>query len=149
MKTHLTHCISIVILSIIISACAKENEYSNADWIYLNESKYEITIQYGIDPSSCDGYEKNFILNPNAKHIIEIRYDLGFPNMQAPDFICPYREGARITINHRVFELRSPNSIAHIINYQSRKLGYNYYQFTYTFTDEYIEELLKSKQEQE
>ena len=84
---HLTHCISIVILSIIISACAKEDEYSNADWIYLNESKYEITIQYGIDPSSYGGYEKNFILNPNAKHVIEIRYDLGFPNMQAPDFI--------------------------------------------------------------
>ena len=68
--------------------------------------------------------------------------------MQASDFITPYHlHGTTLTINGESYKIEEPEGIAGIQNYKSRKLGDNYFQFTYTFTDEYIEELIKSAQE--
>ncbi len=147
--THLKFSAPIFIFSILATACAKKDDHSDADWIYVNQSKYKILIQLDREPYMDEILKENFTLNPGTKHVLEIRNDLGFPNMQVPDFRSPYQgQGATITVNNKVFKITSPNGIAHTINYQSRKLGDNYFQFTYTFTNEYIEKLLEQKQEQ-
>ena len=138
-----------IIYSLFLISCADIDYSSSSDWIYINQSQYEIAIVLGSGGFTTEG--EDFTLKPQTQHTIKYKKITGTSgNMQASDFITPYHlHGATLTINGKSYKIEEPKGIAGIQNYESRKLGDNYFQFTYTFTDKYIEELIKSAQEQE
>ena len=136
-----------IIFSLFLISCADIDYSADSDWIYINQSQYEITVELGSGEYIGNNGE-NFTLKPQAQDTVKIRAFSTKENQKASDFDSPYHyEGATLTINGKKYKTEKPEGIAGIQNYKSRKLGDNYFQFTYTFTDEYIEELLKSAQE--
>ena len=138
-----------IIFSLFLISCADIDYSADSDWIYINQSQYEIAIVLGSGEYIGNNGE-NFTLKPQTQDTVKIYTFSRRDDLKASDFDSPYSyHGATLTIDGKSYKIEEPKGIAGIQNYESRKLGDNYFQFTYTFTDEYIEELLKSKQEQE
>ena len=61
--THLKFSAPIFIFSILATACAKKDDHSDADWIYVNQSKYKILIQLDREPYMDEIFKENFTEN--------------------------------------------------------------------------------------
>lgn len=135
---------SSVIISLFLICCDRttRNDYrADSDWVYVNESSYELNIVLG--QGQYVG-ERNFILPANASHTVEVRADATTDDLQAADFRSPYQyHGATIEIENRKYTIEPGEGLANALNYQHRKLTTNYFQFTYTFTDETIKSIME------
>lgn len=117
----------------LISICsckAKEDDIVRAEWIYVNETTSSIEI-------ISDSWN-SFILEPEQSHTIQTS-GLGRPDIKPENYAAPYVAGDKIKVNNNEHTFVKSESITNVNNYSSSKLDYNYYRFTYVFTDELID----------
>lgn len=121
--------------------CEGNGDYvANAEWIYRNQSSSKITILLG------DG-------NFNWEHV-EIEIESGcdyfffeegsspFKDFDALDYVPMYNlQGATIIVEGQSYWVNPDEGIANIKNYEAQKLNRTLFRFTYTFTDEILEQL--------
>lgn len=134
---------SSVMIGLILVCCSKTDYRADSDWVYVNNSSYELNIVLGH--GEYDGPETNFILPANSNHTVELRSDATTDDLQATDFRSPYQyHGATVEIENRRYSIEPGDGLADVFNYQHQKLAANYFQFTYTFTDEVIRNIMSS-----
>lgn len=137
---------SVGIISMFLGACNKTtHDYrADSDWVYINHSSYELKVELGH--GEYDGAKENFILPVNASYTVELRSFATTDRLQAMDFRSPYQyHGATIKIDAKKYEIKSDDGLANALNYRHLKLGTNYFQFTYVFTDEAIKNMMNVK----
>lgn len=138
---------SIVMFCCLLSGCdtSRSEHVHHGEWVYRNESSHKIEIKGAIVSWSILKTAA-FTLSPTEMYRIDFWSDgdkhitqdaIGFPLMYLPGVECS------ITIDDAdPIQLVSDKGIRDRNNYQVEKLGNNYFRFTYTFTDEMVDELL-------
>ena len=103
-----------IIYSLFLISCADIDYSSSSDWIYINQSQYEIAIVLGSGGFTTEG--EDFTLKPQTQHTIKYKKTTGTSgNMQASDFITPYHlHGATLSINGKSYKIEEPEGIAGI-----------------------------------
>jgi len=118
----------------IFSSCRKEYTM-NSNWIYINETKY--TISY-----HPDYYNSDFSLKPFDTVTYFVSGD-GGKDITEKDYVSPLHNAYIIffdnircdtlLLNDGLYFGDGPTGT---VNYESKKLGDGYYEFTYRFTEE-------------
>lgn len=137
---------SVGIISMLLGACNKTtHDYrADSDRVYVNNSSYELNIVLGH--GEYDGTKENFILPVNASYTVELRSFATTDKLQATDFRSPYQyHGATIAIESQRYVMEPDDGLANALNYRHLKLGTNYFQFTYVFTDEAIKNMMNAE----
>ena len=128
-----------ILLVIMCTACHGITEYIvKGDWIYVNETPYQIEVQ---------GKFENIVMSAYGRDSIQIQAGEGPKNVEPQNYVSPFEGNCNITVNDTLQV--ATHILSDVDNYQAVKIKNNHFRFTYTFTNEIIEELLKSKQEQE
>jgi hypothetical protein len=124
----------ISIILIFFTGCKKEY-WVRADWIYINETGHSITY-------SPEYYNNDFSIKPYDTIIYHEDGD-GGNNLTEKDYVSPLHNAYKILFDNIKCDTLKGGSEPYLgdgptgtINYESRKLEENYYEFTYRFTEE-------------
>ena len=129
-----------LLLMAICTACHQNIDYIvKGDWIYINQTPHQISIQ---------GKFENIILPAYGQDSIQITAGEGPKNVEPSNYVSPFESKCNIIINDTVHIAINKGSISEVGNYRTVKVGYNHFRFTYIFTNKSIEELLEQKQKQ-
>lgn len=130
---------SIILLGIIFYSCAKLEYVHKVDWVYVNESSHNIKIEGIVHFTHY--VEFNFNVQKEDIHVIQYQGE-GEKNTKPEYFPLPsFKEDCKLLTNGSEFKISEGKSIWNRNNYIVEELGFNYYKFTYTFTDKNIAEL--------
>ena len=142
---------SIVMLCGFSSACnASRSEWvHHGEWVYRNESSRRIEIEGAIVSFATMETGAFELVAGDGSYRIDFRSEgdkdispdaIGLPFEYHPDIKC------RITIDGTIMIPLLPDAgIRERNNYRIEKLGMNHFQFTYTFTDEILSDLVNSQ----
>lgn len=131
---------SLLLICTLLPACKGRVDYIfDADWIYINNSSHAIRIE-GVERFSM--LEELVIdIAINGSQTIRFGSDAG-GEVKPEDYPLPrFKEGCTLTTKGREYKLVDGQFIRNKDNYSVKKIRFNYYQFTYIFTDENIAEL--------
>lgn len=110
----------------------------NGRWIYINDTPYNIEVR---DITLLD----NFSVNPGSSHSIILEY----PSSEHPrevdldELLTPprYSEECLLVINQKhIYKLKRDEGLKSAANFLRRKINNNTYTFSYTFTNEQLEQ---------
>lgn len=118
-------------LVLLFGCKGKVDDYYKAEWVFVNKTAHDIEI--------VSKAFNSFVIAPNRSHTYT-NSGLGPKNMEPDNFTSPYSFGDKIMIGDREEHiLTEGESITDVKNYIPLKLEYNYYRFTYAFTESSIQ----------
>lgn len=120
-------------LTTIFASCIKKDYQVKAKWVYINKTGHNIT--YSPD------YYSNFNIAPYDTTIYFQDGD-GGKDITENDYVSPINNSIIFFDNTKCDTLKRGtkpnlgNGPIGMANYESKKLGERYYEFTYRFTEE-------------
>lgn len=113
---------------------------ANAEWIYCNQSSSKITILLGRGNFSWEHTKIEIESGRNYSFFEE--GSSPFKDFDAWDYVPLYSlHGATIIVGEQSYWVNPDEGIADIKNYEAQRLNRTLFRFTYTFTDEILEQL--------
>lgn len=123
------------------ASCEDNVDYVlKTEWLYQNQSSRDVTILVGDGNFVGDNVSIDIAAGGNYFYNIEFSSTTKNTN---PFEIEPMYSwhGATIIVGEQSYWVDSDEGITDIKNYEVEKLGRNNFRFTYTFTDEILEQL--------
>lgn len=140
---------AVLFLAILFSGCQKDKEDEIfGEWVYKNQSSHQLEIS-GTGYEFSNG-EISFVLAPNEQHQLPF-FHQDLKQVSAKNNSCPHAEifwnSCKIIISNRDTVFIQPEEyIRKRENYKAQCLSDTHLQFTYIFTDQEIETLLRTKE---
>lgn len=135
--------------SLLISLCTmlcscdteKVDYVFHGSWLYENESSMDVEIK-GIEDFS---YPKELEIKIEKESSYVVIFDElgGKDEVEPTDFPMPeFTDDCRVIIDNKEYKIADGEFFRDINNYEIKKIGFNNYTFTYTFSDEVISDII-------
>lgn len=122
-------------LSLLLCSCEGNIDYIQyATWVYENQALQTIDVQAKVFNS--------FSLAPGESYVYEVETAAGEYVTPESYSVPYYANGTTLIVGEKEFLLLENESILDISSYNIEKIKERHYRFTYTFTDEMVDELL-------
>ncbi len=131
--------LTLLIHIFLFCSCESKIDYIQyATWVYENHSSQTIDVQAKVFNS--------FSLTPGKSYVYEVETAAGKYVTPESYSVPYYADGTTLIVGEKELLLLENESILDISSYNTEKIEDRHYRFTYTFTDEIIDELLTKKQ---
>lgn len=133
------HLGSILLIGILSVCCkSKSDDLVEADWLFINNSTHKIRVV-----SSKEFY--TFTVMPAESHSDHESAKTAPSDLTANDYKSPYTNGDKIIIDDNIeYTLSNNENLTKISGFQAEKIARNYYKFTYTFTNQEVEQWIEN-----
>lgn len=129
-----------LLIHIFLCSCEGNIDYIQyATWVYENQSLQTIDVQAKVFNS--------FSLAPGKSYVYEVETAAGKYVTPESYSVPYYADGTTLIVGEKEFLLLENESILDISSYNIEKIEDCHYRFTYTFTNEIVDELLTKTQQ--
>lgn len=133
--------VAIVTFFALQASCEGNVDYVlKTEWLYQNQSSRDVTILVG--DGNFVGDNVSIDIAAGGNYFYNIEFSSTTKNTNPLEIEPMYSwHGATIIVGEQSYWVDSDEGITDIKNYEVEKLGRNNFRFTYTFTDEILEQL--------